>query len=69
MATISAVKSFIVQAPGANVIKHFTAVKLTTFCNKLERLFSASLSSLVYCLLARPGAYHGVKRLEGSSIG
>ena len=45
-ATITAVKSVIVQAPGANVIKLFMVVSYD-FYNKLECLSLASLSSLV----------------------
>jgi hypothetical protein len=37
--------------------------------NKLECLSLASRSSLVYCLLARLGAYPRVEHLKGSSIG
>ncbi len=37
--------------------------------NKLERLFLASLSSLVYSLRSRPGAYPRVKLLKGVSLG
>ncbi len=43
--------------PWADVIKLFTAV----IRNKLECSTLASLSSLVYCMLARPGVYPGVK--------
>ncbi len=45
-ATITVVKSFMVQDPGANVMKIFAAV-ITNFCNKVERLSLASLSSPV----------------------
>ena len=39
------------------------------FHNKLECLSLASLSSLVYCLWARSGAYPRVEHLKNSSIG
>jgi hypothetical protein len=39
------------------------------FHNKLECLSLARLSSLVYSLWARPGAYPRVEHLKGSSIG
>ncbi len=39
-------KSFIILSPGSNVIKLFTTVSYN-FRNKLERLYVASLSSLV----------------------
>ncbi len=48
-----------------HIVKLFTAV---SFRNKLVRLAPASLSSLVYSLWARPGAYHRVEHLIGSSI-
>jgi hypothetical protein len=41
-----AVKSFVVEVSGANVIKLFTSV-VTPFRNKLERLSLASLSRIV----------------------
>ena len=37
-------------------------------CIKLECLSMARLSSLVYCLRERPGAYPIVEHLKGSSI-
>ncbi len=46
-ATITAVKSFIVQAPGVKVIKRNTS-KFTNVRNKPECLFLASLSFLAY---------------------
>jgi hypothetical protein len=36
---------------------------------KLERLSLASLSSLVYCLWVKPGAYHSVEHQKGTSLG
>jgi hypothetical protein len=38
------------------------------FHNKLECLLLASLSGLVYCLWARPGAYPRVEHLKGVSL-
>ncbi len=49
-------KSFMRSTPVDNVIKLFSPY-FKNFRNKLERLSIASLSSLVYCLWARPGAY------------
>ncbi len=37
--------------------KNFLRSYFTNVRNKLERLSMAGLSSLVYCLWARPGAY------------
>jgi hypothetical protein len=42
---------------------------LREFCNKLVCLSLASLSSLVYCLWERPGAYTRVEYLKGASLG
>ncbi len=67
-ATITAVKSFIVQAPVDNVIKLITAV-IYGFCNKLECLSRASLSRIFECLWARPGAYPRVEDLKSVSHG
>jgi hypothetical protein len=39
------------------------------FPNQQERLSLASLSSQVYCLWSRPGAYPRAEHLKGSSIG
>jgi hypothetical protein len=39
------------------------------FRNKLECLSLRSLSSLVYCLQAMPGAYPRLEHLEGSPLG
>ncbi len=50
------------MAPGANVLKLFTAVSH----NKREHLFLASLSNLVQCLWVRPGAYPRVEHLKGA---
>jgi hypothetical protein len=58
-------KSFIKRTPGANVIKLFTAVSY----DFLMSLSLASVSSLVHCLWAKPGAYLRVEHLEVSSIG
>jgi hypothetical protein len=52
----------------ANVIKLFT-IESYEFRKKLEFLSLASLSSLVYFLWARPGAYPKAEHLKGSSIG
>jgi len=46
MATVIAIKCFIVQAPGACIIKLITAV-IYSFRNKLECMSLASLPSLV----------------------
>jgi hypothetical protein len=54
---------------GVNVIKLFTAVSYEfslLSINKLECLSLPSLSSLVYCLLAKPGVYPIVEHLKGS---
>jgi len=51
-----AIISFITLATGPNVINLFTSVSYN-FLNKLECLSMASLSSLVYCLWVRSGAY------------
>ncbi len=40
----------------------------THVCNKLECLFPASLSSLVYCLRVRPGAYPREEHVKGTSL-
>jgi hypothetical protein len=63
-----AIINFIVQAQGANVIKTFIAI-VRNFRNKLECLLLASLSSLVNCLWARPGAYLRVEHLKDVSLG
>ncbi len=39
------------------------------FRNKLECLCLASISSLVYCLFSKPGAYLSVEHLKYSSVG
>jgi hypothetical protein len=39
------------------------------FHNKLKHLSLASLSSQVYCLWVKPGAYLRVEDLEGASLG
>jgi len=57
-----------IQTPGANVIQLFTVV-IYNFCNKMESLLLASLSTLVYRLWVRPGAYPRVEYLEGVSYG
>jgi hypothetical protein len=54
--------------PGANVTKLFTAV-IYGYRNKLECLSLASLSSLVYFMWARPGAYPRVEHLKDASLG
>jgi hypothetical protein len=54
--TMAKKKGFVGFSPGANVIKLFIP-SFTNFHNKLERLSTASLYSLVYCLWARLGAY------------
>ncbi len=51
---------------GLKIIKN--AAVSYDFCNKLECLFLASLSSRVYCLWARPGAYLRVENLKGVSL-
>ncbi len=53
---------------GANVMK-FLRSYVATFCNKLERMSLASLSSLVQCLEVRPGACPREELLEGASLG
>ncbi len=45
------------------------SLSTTILVKKLVRLSLPSLSSLVYCLWARPGAYPWVEHLKGSSIG
>jgi hypothetical protein len=55
-------KSFIILAQWVNL-------KLTNFHNKLECFILVSLSSLVYCLGARPGAYPRVEYLKDVSLG
>jgi hypothetical protein len=52
----------------ANVIKLFTVVSYN-FYSKLEQLPLAILSSLVYCLQVRPGAYPRVENQKGASLG
>jgi hypothetical protein len=55
LATFSKIWAIFPQSygrPGANVIKLFTAVSYKKGCLSL-----ASLSNLVHCLWARPGAY------------
>jgi hypothetical protein len=54
-------------APGANVM-NFKQPYFTYFHDKLECLSLASLSSLVCCLWARPGAYPTVSRLKGGTL-
>ncbi len=49
--------------------KILLSVSLTLPGCKLDRLFLVSLSSLVYCLWARPGAYPRVDHLKGVSLG
>ena len=51
--------------PEANVVKLITDTNYEFFCNKLECLLLASLSSLVYCLWARSRVEH----LRGVSLG
>jgi hypothetical protein len=53
--------------PGANVIKLFTAVSYK-FSQYAGVFVLPSLSSLVSCLWASPGAYLRVEHLKGSSI-
>ncbi len=53
MAIITAVKSFIVQAPGPSVL-NFLWTKLTNVRNNLECMSLAGLSGPVYCLRVRP---------------
>ncbi len=45
-------KSFITLGPGANPVKSFTIV-IYVFCNKLEWLSLASLSSLISCFVGK----------------
>jgi hypothetical protein len=56
---------FIVQ--GQKLIT-FLVHNLQIFVISYSSLSLASLSSLVYCLWARPGAYPRVEHLKGSSI-
>ncbi len=64
---LMAAKSFITKAPGANVM-NFLLPYFTNFHDKLECLSMASLSSLVCCLWARPGAYPTVEQIKGGSL-
>ncbi len=48
--------------------KTFYGRNLTDFRNKLECLSLASLSSLVYYLWVRPGAYPRVEHFKGASL-
>jgi len=50
---LTAVKRFIVQAPGTNV-KCLCYVSFTLTSNKLQCLSQASIYSLVYVLLLKP---------------
>jgi hypothetical protein len=43
--------------------------RITNFRNKLERLLKESLSSQVYCLWAKPGAYPTMEHLKIGSLG
>jgi hypothetical protein len=52
-----------------SMLLNFLRPWVTNFRNKLECLFLASLSSLTYCLYARPGAYTRVEHLKGVSLG
>ncbi len=52
---------------GIDPIKLFYTHNLQFFCNKLECLSLANLSSLVYCSRVRPGAYPRVEQLKGAS--
>ncbi len=53
--------------PGKNFIKLFCGRKFMNFCNKLESLSLASLSSLVYCLQARSELTQ-MKPLSGAPV-
>jgi hypothetical protein len=64
-----AVLGFMIQAPVDNPVALFTPVRFMDFRNKLEYLSLASLSRIVYCLWARPGAYSTVENMKGASLG
>jgi len=49
--------------------KTFYGIKLQIFLNKLRCLSLVSLSSLVYCLWARQGAYPIAEHMKDSSVG
>ncbi len=61
-------KMFVKLRTGAALIKLFMAVS-HNFCNKLECLSLASLSSQVHYLGAKIGAYPRVEHLKGVSLG
>jgi len=54
--------------PGRNVIKLFKAANSQMFVISQSVLSLASLSSLVYCLWARPGAYPRLEHLKWKGL-
>ncbi len=66
--TFISIAQLTVYGPGAYVIKLFSPYFMN-FPNKLECLSLASLSSLLYCLQVRKGAYPRVENLNDASLG
>jgi hypothetical protein len=58
-------KNIILFATGHNVM-NLLRPQFINVCNKLDCFFLAGLSSLVYCVRIRSGAYLVVEHLKGS---